>query len=368
MAPGNASGRITEQASALFQLLRIHARPGWWCGRRRTPSPQHSAVAGVAGDRSQTKRDLWLEWHTTPEDYFDFRIPDAFSAAREQSAVETAPGQWRVELDGKRGAALTFEFRDQVVGWPGFEIEAPAGTTIELLVQEAHAPGGPPLLNTHFDSWTRFICRDGTNRFETFDYESLRWLQLHIHGAKGAVSVSNVHVRRRVFPWPNEPRVLTSEPALQRLFDASLNTLNNCAQETLVDGMARERQQYSGDGGHQLHAVHLAFGETRLPARYLSTWSQGLTKEGFFLDCWPAYDRLARLIERQFDLSGWGPILDHGVGFNFDCWSHYLYTGDLESLREPYPRLLRFAQYLQQPGRAPTACCRSRTSASHRYG
>jgi len=290
---------------------------------------------------------LWLEWHSTPQDYFDFRIPDAFRAVREPAAAEAAPGQWRVELDGKRGAVLTFEFKDQVVGWPGFDLDAPAGTTVELLVQEAHAPGGPPLLNTHFESWTRFICRDGQNRFETFDYESLRWLQLHIYNAKGPVSVSNVHVRRRVFPWPNEPRVLTSEPSLQRLFDASLNTLNNCAQETLVDGMARERQQYSGDGGHQMHAVHLAFGETRLPARYLSTWSQGLTKEGFFLDCWPAYDRLARLVERQFDLSGWGPILDHGVGFNFDCWSHYLYTGDLDALREAFPRLLRFAQYLR---------------------
>ena len=290
---------------------------------------------------------LWLEWHSTPEDYFDFRIPNAFKATREQVAVEAAPGQWRVELDGTRGAALTFEFQDQVVGWPGFDIEAPAGTTIELLVHEAHAPGGPSLINTHFDSWTRFICRDGLNHFETFDYESLRWLQLHIHNAKGPVTVSNIHVRRRVFPWPNEPHAKTSEAPLQRLFDASLNTLNNCAQETLVDGMARERQQYSGDGGHQLHGVHLAFGETRLPARYLSTFSQGMTKEGFFLDCWPAYDRLARLVERQFDLSGWGPILDHGVGFNFDCWSHYLYTGDLDALREPYPRLLLFAKYLR---------------------
>jgi hypothetical protein len=111
--------------------------------------------------------------------------------------------------------------------------------------------------------------------------------------------------------------------------------------------MARERQQYSGDGGHQMHAVHLAFGERRLPARYLSTWSQGLTKDGYFLDCWPAYDRLARLAERQLDLTDWGPILDHGVGFTFDCWHHYAYTGELDALREAYPRLLRFARYLQ---------------------
>jgi len=114
-----------------------------------------------------------------------------------------------------------------------------------------------------------------------------------------------------------------------------------------VDGMARERQQYSGDGGHQMHAVHLAHGESSLVARYLSTWSQGLMKEGYFLDCWPAYDRLARLIEREMDLTNWGPILDHGVGFLFDCRNHYFYTGNLEALSEPYSRLLRFAQYLQ---------------------
>ena len=35
------------------------------------------------------------------------------------------------------------------------------------------------------------------------------------------------------------------------------------------------------------------------------------------------------------------------MGFNFDCYYHYLYSGDLEALREPYPRLLRFAQYLE---------------------
>ena len=288
-----------------------------------------------------------LSWRVTPQEYFEFRTPGAFEAERAEVGTETAPGQWQVELDGHRGAALTFELTEQVVGWPGFTIEAPAGTTVELLVHEAHALGGPPLLNTHFDSWSRFVCRDGLNRFETFDFESARWVQLHLHGPAGRAVIRDVHIRRRMFPWPNAPVLHTDEPALQRLFDASVNTLNNSAQETLVDGMARERQQYSGDGGHQMHAVHLAFGERRLVAWFLKTWSQGLTKDGYFLDCWPAYDRLARLVERQLDLTSWGPILDHGVQFNFDCWNHYRYTGDLDAVREPFPRLVRFAQYLQ---------------------
>jgi hypothetical protein len=158
-----------------------------------------------------------LDWRAAPRDYFDFRVPQAFRARRGDFAAETVPGRWRVELDAGQAAALTFEFAEQVVGWPGFTIEAPAGTTIELLVQEAHALDGPALLNTHFDSWTRFTCREGRNEFETFDFESLRWLQLHVHDAGGAVIVSDVRVRRRAFPWPNTPRLRTSEPGLQRL-------------------------------------------------------------------------------------------------------------------------------------------------------
>ncbi len=64
--------------------------------------------------------------------------------------------------------------------------------------------------------------------------------------------------------------------------DANINTLRNSAQETCVDGMARERQQYSGDGAHQLNGVYLAFGETRLPARFISTVQPGTDQGRLF--------------------------------------------------------------------------------------
>ncbi len=290
---------------------------------------------------------FWIDWQRPPEEYFELVTPNAFKVDRANAARELSSGLWEVELDGARAAALTFEFAEQIVGWPAFTIEASAGTVVELMTQEAHAIGGPALLNTHFHAWSRFTCREGVNRFETFDFESLRWLQLHIRNARGKIRIREVGVRRRQFPWPQEPQIRVSEPALQRLLDASINTLHNSAQETVVDGMGRERQQYSGDGGHQLHAIYFAFGETRLPARFVRTFSQGMTLDGYFLDCWPAYDRLARLMERQLGLTYWGPLLDHGVGFNFDCYYYYLHTGDLKPLAEAYPRLLRFADYLK---------------------
>ncbi|MHC4124739.1 MAG: alpha-L-rhamnosidase-related protein, partial [Planctomycetota bacterium] len=258
--------------------------------------------------------------------------------------------KWKVKLDAshpERAAALTFEMEEQMVGWPRFSIEAPAGTVVELMVHEGHAPGGAPLLNTYFHSWARFICREGRNEFETFDFECCRWIQLHIRNADGEIKISNVGMRRRVFPWKVNPKISLSEPALQRLMNAGINTLNNCAQETCVDGMGRERQQYSGDGSHQLHAILMTMGEHVLPARFLRTFSQGITISGCFLDSWPAYDRLNRLSFREIGLGKYGTIIDHGIGFNFDCMYHYLYTGDLTVLEEPYPRLQKFAHYLK---------------------
>ncbi len=288
-----------------------------------------------------------IRWLRPAGDYFDFRVPDAYRVEEQDVAAEISPGVWRLTLDGERAAALTFEFSEQMSGWPYFTIDAPAGAVIELLVHEGHQPGGPVLINSHFDAWSRFSCREGRNRFEPFDFESGRWVQLHIHGARGAVTVRDVGWRRRIFPWPHAPVARCSNAEIDRLLRASINTLHNCAHDVVAGDSNRERQQYSGDCGHQTHALYMAFGETRLPARYLATFSQGMTLDGYFLDCWPAWDRLARLWERQLNLTRWGPILDHGVGFNFDCYYHYLYTGDLEALREPYARLLRFARYLE---------------------
>jgi hypothetical protein len=287
-------------------------------------------------------------WNRPAEEYFDTLAPGAYGAEQLATPHKGSHGEYTLEFKSSDSIGLTYEFDEEIVGYPFFSINAPAGTVVELLVHEAHAENGPALLNTHFNAWSRFICRGGGETFETFDYEAVKWIQLLIRETSGTINVSNIGVRRRLYPWTHRPAVRTSDPKLNKLIDASVNTLMNSAQETVVDGVGRERQQYSGDGGHQLHGIYLAFGDSPLPARFIRTFSQGITLEGYFLDCWPAYDRLARVMERQLGLTPWGPILDHSIGFAFDCHYYYLYTGDLEPLREAYPRLQRFVKYLKQ--------------------
>lgn len=289
-----------------------------------------------------------VDWHRDPQDWFEMRMPNCFTIQTQTVTRESPEGTWLVDApkNPQQGLFLTFELQEQVVGFPYFTIEAPEGTIVELMAQEAHATGKNLWLDSQFFAWSRFICREGVNRFETFDFESLRWLQLHIRNANGPVKITNVGVRRRMYDWSHEPKIRCSEPELQRLFEASINTLYNSCLDTCVDGMARERQQYSGDGGHQLLAVRSTLGETRLPKRFLRTFSEGQGPDGYFMDSWPAFDRLARIVQKYMDGAYWGPLWDHGVGFNFDCWYHYLETGDMRALDEPYPRLVRFAEYL----------------------
>lgn len=292
-----------------------------------------------------------LLWRRDPADWFEFRVPGAYEIQPEPLQVEQDSEQtWTLPATPTEQDAhyVTYEFAEQIVGWPYFTIDAPEGTIIELIQQESHDPERTAWLDNHFFSWSRFTCREGINRFEAFDFESLRWLQLHIRNAHRPVTISAVGVRRRLYDWPHEPYISCDEAPLQRLFTAGINTFYNSAQETCVDGMGRERQQYSGDGGHQLHAFRYLCGEVRLSQRFLRTYSEGITPDGYFLDCWPAADRMTRLGQRTVQATAWGPMLDHSVGFAFDCWHHYLENGDLQGLHIPYPRLLRFATYLEQ--------------------
>ena len=260
-----------------------------------------------------------------------------------------AADRWegRAEYRGERRARLP--------DFPQLRQPRPAQRRVDLLEQPrrganrwlraqlAHDAAGRAWLDTQRFGWTRFVCRAGENRFECFDYESLRFLQVHVHDAEGPVVVRDVGLRRRSYAWPSPPGFRVSEPSLQRVLEASFNTLVNSAQETIVDGMGRERQQYSGDVSHQLHATRLVCGDRQLSRRFLRSFAMGQTLEGFFLDCWPAFDRLSRLAQRQLGATRWGPLLDHGVSFVSDAWQHHQETGDSDLPLLLYPGFVRFA-------------------------
>lgn len=282
-----------------------------------------------------------IQWRVPVEDWFDFRVADAIEC--HPGAVENEPIAKGVQ---GMGAYLSFAMPEIRAGWPEIEIEAPEGTVIEVIYQESHDPDNGPWLDTMHFAWSRFTCRNGINRLRPFDWYSMRYLQLHIRENEGPVTVKAVRFHRRVYPFAREPQFDCSERPLQRLFEANVNTLRNSIQECNTDGPGRERQQYAGDCSYQQTPLRMLFGESQHGERFLRTFADGQTFDGYFLDTWPANDRMIRIGQRLIGMTPWGPILDHGVGFVIDCWQHWMESGREVRVRELLPHLQRFARYL----------------------
>jgi alpha-L-rhamnosidase len=127
---------------------------------RSVPMLSETLLGGFA-----LKESSLLSWLCPPEDYFECMPPDAFTGEWASIAQEISPGAWQVEAHTGKTPVLTFARDEQVVGWPMFSIDAPSGTVVEIFVHEAHQPRSSFLLNTHFNSWSRFICKEGEKPF-----------------------------------------------------------------------------------------------------------------------------------------------------------------------------------------------------------
>ena len=282
-----------------------------------------------------------LTWAGPFDDWFDCRTPDTFtSKPSDFSQVIEAQGH-------NQSTALTFDLGIERVGFPFAGIDAPAGTVVEVICHESMAPG-QGLLDTHIFSWSRFVCREGENFFEQMDYEAAKFIQLHVRGNSRSVTVRGAGMRARQFPFKHEPDITVSDPLVQKVIDADLQTVRNSCQDIMVDGMGRERQQYSGDCTHQLHVARLLFGDSRPSARFLRTFVLGQISSGVWCDSWPAVDRLNRLWQKEMGLSYWGPIVDHSIGFLCDHVNHLIETGDAGPLTENWQAIRKFLAFCQQ--------------------
>ena len=65
---------------------------------------------------------------------------DAYTGEWASVAHEVVRRPGRLSRSGETSPVLTFARDEQVVGWPCFTIDAPAGTVVEILVHEAHKP------------------------------------------------------------------------------------------------------------------------------------------------------------------------------------------------------------------------------------
>ena len=293
-----------------------------------------------------------VTWLVPPEEYFDCFPLGAFREEADPGVVlSRGPGgliPLQIAAPGEKSVVVTFDFEQEVCGYPYVRLRAAAGTVVDILYVETSDPQ-KLLLRTapEYGQWVRLTTREGVTEFEAFDWDSFRFLQLAIRSSDQPVDILSVGVTERRYPYKQQPDLKTSDEALNRAVAGTVNTHLITSQDTLMDNIARERQQYAGDVDHAKLTSYYGFGEYRQAARMIKTYSQGQNEEGWFMDCWPAWDRCQRLWQKSLHLTQWGPIIDHGIGFVISTALYYLFSGDRVTIEQVYPRFLRFARWLE---------------------
>ena len=174
--------------------------------------------------------------------------------------------------------ALTFDLGRECVGFYVFEIDAPAGVTIEVsgaeLLQESPTGDETALQRPWvFRKNTRYSLRyrtgEGRQRFVSFSWSGFRYLHLVVRGDAQRIRISQVGCLERRAPLAVRDMVQIDDPDLRRIFDLCRYTLEAGAQEHLIDCPTREQTQYWGDGLYIAESLWRGFGERSYLEWYL---------------------------------------------------------------------------------------------------
>lgn len=184
------------------------------------------------------------------------------------------------DLAGDDGVYLIVDLGCEEVGHLELEIEAPAGTLVDVGYGE-HLDDGHVRAFVGGRSFAgRYICREGR---QAFTHRFLRWagryLQIHVHAP--AFTLYRLGLCRTEYPVSARGELDTGSPFHRRLLDVGCRTLQLCMHEHYEDTPWREQALYANDARTQALCGYYAFGETAMPKASFTLLGQGLREDGF---------------------------------------------------------------------------------------
>ena len=262
----------------------------------------------------------------------------------EQPVIQTATNQQLpLKLDIPTGstARIVLDFGVIVSGFAGFEIDAPAGSILELVFLEdplkpATGPFGP-------HGGTRYIARGANDRFQIFDSNGFRYAYILIHNATGTFTLKDFWLQENIYPWQGEASFSCDDEALNRIYTAGIRTVALNSHDAFLDCPTREQRAWVGDSVvHQM--VHLVTNEDwRLAWHYLELANS------------PRSDGILPMsVAGDIEVGGGVTIPDWALNWVHGVYNRYRFSGDPEAVKALMPsveRVLRwYAPYQTSSG------------------
>lgn len=221
-----------------------------------------------------------------------------------------------------------FDIGGEYHGHVVVEIDAPAGTTIDIAISERRRSDG--FLALFQSNWTtneaeRFIMRGGPQRIEGFHPRGGRYVAVIARGAPA--TVRRVAVRDTLYPQHGPGTFTCADETITWMFATGRATLRACMEDAFVDCPWRERGAYVGDSLVQFHAARQLDADLALVKRTLRVFADCQRDDGLIKDMAPSWHDK--------------PLLDYALLWITavrDVWS---VDGDLAWVRSLWPHIAR---------------------------
>jgi len=252
-------------------------------------------------------------------------IPQIKVADQDFSPVETTePITIKSNPQGKC-QVLVYDLGEVQNGRPYLDIEAPAGTIVDIVAAPYLMRGNlqaPIVVSTYVD---RIVLSGSRKRWEAFYLKPTRWLAVVFRNLHGGAKLYETGVIRSEYPFVKKGYFRTpGQPLLEKLWDASARTVEVCTTDAYTDNY-RERRQYAQTSYYACAGGYPVFGDHALQRRYLMQIAQEQQADGLM----PAY--------APRHGSDFMVILDSNCFWLRGLSQYYLYSGDEATVRELLP-------------------------------
>lgn len=222
-----------------------------------------------------------------------------------------------------------------VSGFPQFELEAPAGTVLDLCYAEEPITDRSTM-GFGMHAGARYIARGANDRFQLFDSHGLRYAYLLVHGVTGPVTLKSFSVKENIYPWTEGASFECSDEALNRIFQAGIRTVQLNSHDAFLDCPTREQRAWVGDSVvHQM--VHLATNlDWRLAWHYL-TLGNSPRSDGI----------LPMSVAGEIEASGGITIPDWSLHWVHGVYNLYRFAGDRRKVKAFMPTVERILRWYE---------------------
>jgi alpha-L-rhamnosidase len=283
-------------------------------------------------------RDVFVHHHS--QETGTYAAPSTKETAR-ASVPPAGTGHFR---------SLLFDFGRVTVGCLNLRITgARGGEIIDTLHYETIDPA---TLRPHVElpSWSRIalgnrlICRPGENHHEFYHVVGSRYLAVLVRDSSKPLKIE-VALNRVGYPLPIKGAFASSDPALEKIWQACAWTQQICSLDAYVDTPWREQAQWWGDARVQIWNTFHLNGDTSLLRRGLHCTAHQTTPEGVTYGHTPTIAH--------------GCILpDFTLIWFLTLWDYYWQTGSIEPFVSHRETLTKALDYFERHTDAKTGLLR----------